>query len=200
MLPDTPSGPLPTARLPIVGVMGSGVDACDDLAAPLGSWLAEFGVHLLTGGGSGVMAAVSRAFHLTRDRRGLVLGILPGEAVDTRHQAAPAYPNPWVDVPIYTHLALRGTDGADAGSRNHINILSSDVVILLPGSEGTRSEAALAVRYRKPAIAWFGRHEVKWAPPEGVRLANSLADVQRFVRVCVGRVPGRGAERPNARA
>lgn len=189
MTSDAPPDPLPAIRLPIVGVMGSGQDPCEDLAAPLGAWLADFGVHLLTGGGGGVMAAVSRAFQQVRGRRGLVLGILPGEAAETRHQASPAYPNAWVDLPIYTHLPLRGVHGTDARCRNHINILSSDVVIILPGNEGTRSEAELAARYRKPAIAWFGSHHVPWAPPADIRVAASFADVQRFLRVCVGRVP-----------
>jgi len=34
----------------------------------------------------------------------------------------------------------------DMNSRNHINILSSDVVIALPGSKGTYSEVMLAIR------------------------------------------------------
>src|SRR5690606_16565050 len=43
-------------RLPIVGVMGSGSSA-SALAEPLGAALAELPIHLLTGGGAGVMAA-----------------------------------------------------------------------------------------------------------------------------------------------
>ena len=42
-------------------------------------------------------------------------------------------------------------------SRNHINILTSDLVILLPGGEGTASEAELAVRYNKSVIALASR-------------------------------------------
>ena len=34
-----------------------------ELAEPLGRMLAAIGVHLLTGGGRGVMESVSRAFH-----------------------------------------------------------------------------------------------------------------------------------------
>ena len=67
-------------RLPIVGVMGSGAEPHAERAAEVGRWLAAIGVHLLTGGGGGVMAAVARAFHETPERRGLVIGILPAEA------------------------------------------------------------------------------------------------------------------------
>ena len=64
--------PPPAARRPIVGVMGSGTEEYADLADPLGRWLAAFGVHLLTGGGRGVMAAVGRAFHAVTPRAGSV--------------------------------------------------------------------------------------------------------------------------------
>ena len=55
---------------PLVGVMGSGNDACVDLADPLGRWLAQQGFDLLTGGGGGIMAAVCRGFASVPNRRG----------------------------------------------------------------------------------------------------------------------------------
>ena len=64
-------------RLPIVGVMGSGSHPHADLAEPLGRWLAAQGVHLLTGGGAGVMEAVSRAFCACfSDRMDLIVRML----------------------------------------------------------------------------------------------------------------------------
>src|SRR4029450_9485672 len=72
----SPAGPV--VRRPIVGVMGSGAERHDALAAPVGRWLAQQGVHLLTGGGGGVMEAVSEAFAQVPERQGLVLGILKG--------------------------------------------------------------------------------------------------------------------------
>ncbi|MBW2193723.1 MAG: molybdenum cofactor carrier protein, partial [Deltaproteobacteria bacterium] len=113
-------------RFPIVGVMGSGSKAHKDRAGILGQWLAEENVHLLTGGGGGVMEAVSRAFYETPHRKGFVIGILPGTVSDQDYQSAPGYPNPWVEIPIYTHLPLSGIRGTDPMSRNHINILSAD--------------------------------------------------------------------------
>lgn len=68
-------------RMPIVGVLCSGKSKYARRYAKrakcLGQWLAGRGVHLLTGGGGGVMAAVSEAFYQSPDRRGLVIGIIP---------------------------------------------------------------------------------------------------------------------------
>ena len=144
-------------RIPVVGVMGSGSARHADLAGPLGRALARMGVHLLTGGGAGVMESVSRGFIAVPDREGLVIGILPaGDARPDRTDAdpgtSPGYPNPWVELAIRTHLDARGDDGSGIRSRNHINILSSDVVIALPGSSGTASEVELAIRYGRPVI------------------------------------------------
>ena len=145
----------PTAlRLPIVGVMGSGVDSHEDLAAPLGRAIAGAGWHLLTGGGRGTMTATSRAFAETPDRAGLCIGVLPG--AEDGPGEPDGYPNPWVEVAIRTHLPLSGAAGTGPNSRNHINVLSADAVIALPGSAGTRSEIALALRYGRP-LALYDR-------------------------------------------
>ena len=169
-------------RRPVVGVMGSSSRAYEDLAGPLGRWLASVGVHLLTGGGVGTMAAVSRAFAGVQPRAGLVVGVLPADLPDGIAVPRAGYPNPSVELAIFTHLPLSGISGTDPRSRNHINILSSDVVVVLPGNEGTESEMMLAVRYRKPVIAFFGDHSVDWQPPDGVPIARTMADVERFVR------------------
>lgn len=169
-------------RRPVVGVMGSSARGCEDLAEPLGRWLASIGVHLLTGGGAGTMTAVSRAFAGVQPRAGLVVGVLPADLPDGIAVPREGYPNPFVEIAIFTHLPLSGITGTDPRSRNHINIMSSDVVIVLPGSEGTQSEAELAVRYGKPVIAYFGGHDVDWQPPADVPVARTFADVQSFVR------------------
>jgi uncharacterized protein (TIGR00725 family) len=166
----------------VVGVMGSSSQGFEDIAEPLGCWLASAGVHLLTGGGVGTMEAVSRAFAETRPREGLVIGVLPADLPDGTAVPRAGYPNPFVEIAIFTHLPLSGISGTDPRSRNHINILSSDVVIVLPGNEGTESEMALAVRYRKPVIAFFGDHAVEWQPPEGVPVARTMGEVEAFVR------------------
>jgi uncharacterized protein (TIGR00725 family) len=166
-------------RLPIVGVMGSGVDPWADRAEPLGRWLAGQGVHLLTGGGSGVMAAVSRAFVGVAGRHGLSIGILPS----ADHPGAPreGYPDASIEVPIRTHLPRTGDQGEDPMSRNHINILSATVIVALPGGPGTASEVRLAVGYRRPIIGYLrDRAEIPDLPDE-VPVSGTLSGVQAFV-------------------
>jgi uncharacterized protein (TIGR00725 family) len=172
-------------RLPVVGVLGSGSVAHDERSRALGSWLARQDVHLLTGGGGGVMSAVSEAFSGVGDRRGLVIGILPaaeGAAAEPRE----GYPNPWVEVAVRTHLPLRGDAGAEPMSRNHINVLSSDVLVALPGGSGTASEVALALRYGRPVIAFLGsRDEIPGLPAE-VQAEDDLERIEAFVGEWIG--------------
>lgn len=175
------SSPAPLQRLPIVGVMGSGTSEYADIAEPLGTWLAGLPVHLLTGGGPGVMTAVSRAFATVEPRQGSVIGIVPGTATDSGYLAKPGYPNPHVEIPLYTHLPLSGEQGCEPMSRNHINVLSSDLIIALPGGTGTLSEVTLALRYGKPLVALL---PVGFDIPglsTDVPRARGLAAVQAFV-------------------
>jgi uncharacterized protein (TIGR00725 family) len=174
------------SRRPVVGVMGSSTQAYEDVAVPLGRALAAMGVHLLTGGGVAAMGAVSQAFAGVPGREGQVIGVLPSDLPDGTRVPSDGYPNAWVDIAIFTHLPLSGISGTDARSRNHINILSSDVVVVLPGGEGTESELELAVRYRKPVIAFFGDYEVIWPVADGVPVARTLDQVEAFVRQHLG--------------
>jgi len=163
----------------IVGVMGSGEERHDALAAPLGRWIARQGHHLLTGGGGGVMTAVSEAFAMVPDRQGLVIGVLKGfPAQDGR--VVSATPNRWVEVPIRTHLPLSGVQGTDALSRNHVNVLTADVVVVLPGGAGTRSEVELAVRYAKPLVAFLGSAGLPPGWPV-IPVAATIDEVARLI-------------------
>ncbi len=170
-------------KLPIVGVMGSGSAMCESQAVPLGCWLATIDVHLLTGGGLGVMQSVSRAFAETNGRKGLVIGVIPGQFDEAAHTYATSkgYPNQHVEIPIYTHLPYSGDRGKDQLSRNHINVLSSDVIVVLPGQSGTAAEAELAVIYNKPVVAWLDkRSQVVNLHPQ-VPVASELEQVKEFV-------------------
>ena len=158
--------------------MGSGARAHEDLAAPLGRRLASLGVHLLTGGGRGVMASVSRAFAEVEGRAGLVVGILPHLEADGGPASPPGYPNRWVELPIRTQL---GKQGAEADSRNHVNVLTSDVVVALPGSSGTASEVDLAIRYGRPLIL-LGDLDRAQDLPGPVATAATVDEVIAFVR------------------
>lgn len=168
-------------RLPLVAVIGSGCEEHRDRAEALGRGLAALGVHLVTGGGRGVMLAVSRGFAGTPGRRGLVLGVLPAAGPADPAPLA-GYPNPYVEVPIRTHLHLSGLRGEEPLSRNHIIVLSAEVIVALPGADGTRSEVALAQRYGRPLIAHLSRRTEIPALPSAVRVEPELQRVLEYVR------------------
>jgi len=174
--------------------MGSGSHAWEDRALPLGQWLGRRGVHLLTGGGAGVMASVSRAFYRVADRPGLVIGIL--RAGETAGTVAPGYPNAWVELPIVTHLPLSGDRGREPGSRNHINVLTADVVVALPGGAGTASEVGLAHGYGRPVVAWAHSDDELGGVPPGVPRAATLQEVTDFIDGVLAE-RGKGDQRPD---
>ncbi len=123
-------------RRPIIGIMGAGDGASErDLrnAEELGRLVAAEGWIVLTGGRpGGVMDAASRG---AREAGGLVLGILPSERGGVSDH---------VDVAVFTGMGH---------ARNVINVLTSTVVVAcgITGA-GTASEAALALKGRKPLI------------------------------------------------
>jgi uncharacterized protein (TIGR00725 family) len=131
----------------VIGVMGSGRpldETARALAHRLGAMVAARGWVLLTGGtASGVMDAASLGAH---EAGGLVVGVLRSE------DGAEA--SPYVDVAIRTGMG---------DARNVINVLSSDVVIALPGGSGTLSEVALALKSGKTVIV------LGWDPGPAMR-------------------------------
>ena len=167
-------------RLPVVGVMGSSRQPYPEKSQPLGHWLARAGVNLLTGGGGGVMAAVSEAFCSVEKRRGRVIGVIPGDEAGAG-TLRDGYPNPWTEVVIHTHLPMLGESGAEPLSRNHINVLSSHVVVALPGTAGTASETRLAMGYGRPIVAFLGPGDEIPDMPGSIRVEDSLSGVQSFV-------------------
>ena len=166
-------------HLPIVGVMGSGTSPHEGRASRLGCWLAKEGVHLLTGGGGGVMAFVCKAFYEFPGRRGSVIGIIPCQ--ENSILPKPGYPNKWVEIPIYTHLPFSGERGTELGSRNHINILSSDVIVALPGGPGSVSELELAFQYQRPVIAYLNSPDEIPGIPRQIPIRSDFGEVCKFV-------------------
>ncbi len=135
------------------------------------------------------MEAVSRGFYETEPRRGIVIGVIPAtvdglELLEDRHPTTVAYnlpsgyPNEWVELVIYTHLPDGGAKGVLRSSRNHINVLTADAIVALPGREGTWSEMWLATQYGVPIIA-YGDHHGQL--PEGIARAGTLEDVRHFL-------------------
>lgn len=176
---------------PVVGVMGSGRDKHETLAKPLGELLARLDVDLLTGGGQGVMAAVSESFYHCPQRQGRVIGIIPCQQ-DHPELPAIGYPNEWVETAIFTHLWKSGREGLDVESRNHINILSSDAIIALPGEAGTLSEVRLALRYKDKdrIMAYLGNDGTIGNITVGsteVRIAQELSEVEQFLEFTLRR-------------
>lgn len=169
-------------RLPIVGVMGSGHHPHTAWAEPLGRLLAGEAVHLLTGGGGGAMEAVSRAFSRTPGRLGKVIGVLPGQVDETGHHAPQGYPNRWVEIPIHTHLSLSGITGTSMLSRNHINVLSSHALVVLPGGPGTCSEVRLALDYGKPILGWMTSPEQVEGLDRPIPVTDDPAALRAFLR------------------
>ncbi len=86
-----------------------------------------------------------------------------------------------MEVPIRTHLPLTGERGTEAQSRNHINVLSSDVIVALPGGAGTASEVTLAVRYGRPIVAYLQSDDQIPGPRPTVRVERDLEGVRAFL-------------------
>ncbi len=111
-----------------VAVCGPGSCSAGEAAAAfrIGRLLAERGIVVLCGGGTGVMGAVAAG---ARAGNGIVVGITP----DGDRTGRPAD----LTVRIATHLGQ---------ARNAVLVASADAVIVVGGSWGTLSEVALARR------------------------------------------------------
>ncbi len=164
------------------------------------------------------MAAVSKSFYDTPNRQGLVIGILPcdeslkkpkdryptpkdGHPTPRDEHPTPkdgyptpkdGYPNQWVEIPVLTHLPLSGERGTDPMSRNHINVLTSDVIVALSGDAGTLSEVRLAVRYERPVIAFVESDQEIPGLPDSIPISSTLEGVRTFVLPRLGRSAPRG--------
>jgi uncharacterized protein (TIGR00725 family) len=166
-----------------VGVIGSGTFEHEPSARAVGEALADLGVNLLTGGGRGVMTAVSRAFTQRPRTRGICIGIIPCDSEADRATPKAGYPNEFVELAIYTHLPYSGEQGTHDLSRNHINVLSCVAVIALPGEAGTASEIELAMLYGRPVIVYSVDPALVEHFPKSLRRASDIDDVKDFLRM-----------------
>lgn len=187
-------------RQKIVGVMGSGEEEHGTLSETVGRVIAQEGHHLLSGAAEGVMKAVSRAFLQVKNRKGKTIGIVRakgeghlGAEKQIREYRPRKPPNEFVEIPIFTHLPYSGAQGKDNLSRNHINVLTSDVIVVLPGRSGTQSELELAVEYGWAIILFSGDQKVgnltaaelikKY--PDRVTLASNESELVQALRSCL---------------
>lgn len=102
----------------------------------VGQLLAERGITVICGGGTGVMAAVAAG---VRSKNGQVIGVRPGDD--------PANASPDLSAVIVTNMGE---------ARNAIIVWSADAVIAIGGSWGTLSEIALAMRRGGVPVVMLG--------------------------------------------
>lgn len=101
------------------------------------------------------MAAACRG---AKSAGGTTLGILPGED----RSAA----NRWLDTSVVSGMGH---------GRNVLVVRTSDVLIALPGGNGTLSEIALALKMNKPVVALGA-----WLELEGTTPAATAAEAVRI--------------------
>jgi predicted Rossmann-fold nucleotide-binding protein len=146
-------------RLPVIGVFGRGTKITPEeaaLARAVGAMVAKLGAHLLTGGGYGVMEAAAQGFTQIENRAGFSIGIVPRDPNGPLQRAhrdpdGRPYPNAFIEIPIFTALPPRVEDWHSIAARNHVNVLSADAAVVLPGDTGTRNELDMTAFYREDA-------------------------------------------------
>ncbi len=118
-------------------VIGNNTNGCtpkhEKIAYEVGAEIAKSDSVLITGGLGGVMAAASHGAH---DENGLSVGIIP------QNDATMA--NEFCDIVIPTGMGL---------TRDFLNALTADGVIIVGGGSGTLSEVCAAYMYKKPMVA-----------------------------------------------
>jgi uncharacterized protein (TIGR00725 family) len=115
-------------------IIGNNDNGCtpeiEKIAYDAGKHVAESNSVLITGGLGGVMKAAS---HGAKDANGLTIGIIP--------QDDSSLANEYCDIVIPSGMGL---------SRDFLNALSADGVIVIGGGSGTLSEICAAYMYKKP--------------------------------------------------
>jgi len=118
-------------------VIGHNTNGCtsehEKIAYDVGVEIAKSDSVLITGGLGGVMTASS---HGAKDAGGLTVGIIP--------QSDASEANEFCDVVIPTGMGL---------TRDFLNALSADGVIIVGGGSGTLSETCAAYMNKKPMVA-----------------------------------------------
>jgi len=118
-------------------VIGHNTNGCtpehEKIAYETGSEIAKSGSVLISGGLGGVMKSSCHGAH---DAGGLTVGIIPQ---DNASEA-----NEYCDIVIPSGMGL---------TRDFLNALSADGIIIIGGGSGTLSEVCAAYMYKKPMVA-----------------------------------------------
>lgn len=104
-----------------------------EIAYQTGIEVAKSGSVLITGGLGGVMAAACKG---AKEAGGLTVGIIP--------QGDPSFANEYCDIVIPSGMGL---------TRDFLNALAADGIIIIGGGSGTLSEICAAYMHRKPMVA-----------------------------------------------
>ena len=118
-------------------VIGNNTNGCtpehEKIAYDIGMEIAKSDSVLITGGLGGIMTAASHGAH---DANGLSVGIIP--------QDDPSMANEYCDIVIPTGMGF---------TRDFLNALSADGVIIVGGGSGTLSEICASYMSKKPMVA-----------------------------------------------
>lgn len=118
-------------------VIGNNTNGCtpehEKIAYDIGVEVAKSDSVLITGGLGGIMTAASRG---AKDADGLTVGIIPQD------DASEA--NEYCDIVIPTGMGF---------TRDFLNALSADGVIIVGGGSGTLSEVCASYMSKKPMVA-----------------------------------------------
>ena len=174
-------------RKPIIGVMGSHEKEWEELASPIGRLIADHDYRLLSGAGAGVMTAVARAFCQTPGRQGVSLGIVPTVDYDGGFVPREEYPNPYIELPIFVPLDKKATSDSNPYSRNYVNVMTSNAMVILPGDHGTQNEVALGIQYNKPMILFGPKGEFATFPQQPTR-SEDIDEVREFLEHATAKI------------
>lgn len=118
-------------------VIGHNDNGCspehERIAYDTGKEIALSGSVLITGGLGGVMKAASKG---AQDAGGLTVGIIP--------QDDSSFANEYCDIVLPSGMGL---------TRDFLNALAADGIIIIGGGSGTLSEMCAAYMHRKPMVA-----------------------------------------------
>ncbi len=150
-------------KITISVIGGHDIDSeVEELAHKVGILVAKVGAVLVCGGLGGVMEASSRG---SKEAGGITIGILPGkDKVDA---------NPHIDIALPSSIGY---------ARNAVVACSADIIIALPGSDGTSSEISYGIVYKRPIIDLGG-----W-DREGMIKVKDVRDAEVKIRELIKRI------------
>ncbi len=154
-------------------VIGHNDNGCtpehERIAYDTGVEVAKSGSVLVTGGLGGVMRA---SCHGASDAGGITVGILP--------QDDPGFANEYCQIVIPSGMGL---------TRDFLNALSADGIIIIGGGSGTLSEVCAAYMHKKPMVA------IRNTGGTADRYADSYVDHRQNVKIIGVSTPKEAVEK-----